>query len=38
MKNKVATQNQLVAHHAKCFLVTCMDFRLMDDITHFMDR
>lgn len=32
------TQDQLTAHQAKCFLVTCMDFRLIDDVTHFMDR
>jgi hypothetical protein len=32
------TQDQLTAVHAKCFLITCMDFRLIDDITHFMDK
>jgi hypothetical protein len=32
------TQDQLTAHQAKCFLITCMDFRLIDDVTHFMDK
>ena len=31
-KNKsMLTQNKLTAHHAKAFLVTCMDFRLFND-------
>jgi hypothetical protein len=34
----IETQDQHKAHNAKCFLVTCMDFRLIDDITHFMNE
>ena len=31
-KNKsMLTQNKLTAHHAKAFLITCMDFRLFND-------
>lgn len=32
------TQDQTTAKEAQCFLVTCMDFRLIDDIVHFMDK
>lgn len=31
------TQDQTHAHEAKCYLVSCMDFRLIDDIVNFMD-
>lgn len=31
------TQNQLVVHHAKAIVYSCMDFRLLDDIVRFMD-
>ena len=31
------TQDQTTAHSAQCFLVTCMDFRLIDDAVRFMD-
>ena len=34
---KMETQDQTTAHHAKCFLVSCMDFRLIDDTVRFMD-
>jgi carbonic anhydrase len=34
----ISTQDQTVAHNAKCFAVTCMDFRLIDDAVRFMDR
>ncbi len=32
------TQDQNTAHTANCFVVACMDFRLVDDVTHFMDK
>jgi len=32
------TQDQTVAHEAQCFMISCMDFRLLDDIVHFMDK
>jgi hypothetical protein len=32
------TQNQLTAHHASTYLVSCMDFRLLDDIVRAMDK
>lgn len=35
--SQIKTQNQEVAHNAQCYLITCMDFRLIDDIVHFMD-
>ena len=34
---KFATQDQLVAKHATTYLVTCMDFRLIDDVCRAMD-
>lgn len=34
----IKTQNQKTAHSAKCFVVSCMDFRLIDDVTYFMDK
>ena len=37
-KHKVRTQNQLTAHHASTYLVSCMDFRLLDDIVRAMDK
>mgnify|MGYP003430000071 CR=1 FL=1 len=36
--HKMPTQDQTIAHEAKCFAVTCMDFRLVDDATRFMDK
>ena len=35
--NFIPTQDQKTSHHAKCFLVTCMDFRLIDDSVYFMN-
>ena len=33
------TQNKMTAHHAKAFLVTCMDFRFInDEISHMVDH
>lgn len=32
------TQNQLTAHQASTYLVSCMDFRLLDDIVRAMDN
>ncbi len=34
----IPTQDQTSAHSANCFVVACMDFRLVDDVTHFMDK
>jgi carbonic anhydrase len=31
------TQDQLTAHHASTYIITCMDFRLLDDVVDFMD-
>jgi len=31
------TQDQTKAHNAKCFVIACMDFRLVDDNVHFMN-
>lgn len=33
----MATQDQTKAHSAQCFVVACMDFRLVDDTVHFMN-
>lgn len=38
MNKASRTQDQLTAHHAKVFLLTCMDFRLLDDIARFMNN
>lgn len=35
---KYQTQDQLTAHHASTYLITCMDFRLLDDIVKVMDE
>jgi len=35
-KRKVPTQDQMEAHKAKAILLTCMDFRLLDDMVYFM--
>ena len=37
-KLKYRTQDQLTAHHASTYLVSCMDFRLLDDIVRAMDK
>jgi carbonic anhydrase len=34
---KSPTQDQLSAHEAKAFMITCMDFRLIDDDVKLMD-
>ena len=34
----MATQNQLTAHSSQTFLITCMDFRLIDDACQAMDK
>lgn len=34
----IETQEKTTAHEAKTFLITCMDFRIQDDICNFMDR
>jgi carbonic anhydrase len=31
------TQNQLTAHTAKALVITCMDFRLIDDAVYFLN-
>ncbi len=36
-KSTYDTQNQLVAHESKCFMISCMDFRLIDDMVQAMD-
>ena len=36
--NKKNTQNQLKAHTAKAFVITCMDFRLIDDVGTYLDN
>ena len=36
-KKQMRTQDQTTAHHAQCFLVNCMDFRLIDDMVYFMN-
>ena len=33
-----STQNQLTAHHADAILLSCMDFRLIDEVATFMDN
>lgn len=35
---KYQTQNQLEAHSASTYLITCMDFRLIDDVVHCMNE
>lgn len=35
---KYPTQNQMTAHHARALVLNCMDFRLIDDLTHYFDR
>lgn len=38
MENKpMLTQDQKTAKTAKCFVMNCMDFRLIDDSAYFMD-
>ena len=32
------TQNQLIAHDAKAIVITCMDFRLIDDAVRYLDK
>ena len=32
-----STQNQLTAHTAKALVITCMDFRLIDDAVYFLN-
>ena len=33
------TQNKMTSHHAKAFLVTCMDFRFVnDEVNHMVDK
>ncbi len=31
------TQDQMTAHHAKAIVITCMDFRLIDDAVRYLD-
>ena len=31
------TQDQMTAHHAKAMVITCMDFRLIDDAVKYLD-
>ncbi len=31
------TQDQMTAHHAKAIVITCMDFRLIDDAVKYLD-
>ncbi len=33
----IPTQNQLTAHTAKALVITCMDFRLIDDAVYFLN-
>ena len=33
----IITQNQMEAHSARAFVLSCMDFRLLDDIVYFMN-
>jgi|688.fasta_scaffold12617_12 carbonic anhydrase len=34
----IETQDQLVAHKAKAMVLTCMDFRLIDDVVKYLDK
>lgn len=36
--NLIHTQDQLVAHDAKALVVTCMDFRLIDDAVRYLNK
>ncbi len=33
----IATQDQLIAHTAKALVITCMDFRLIDDAVNYLN-
>ena len=33
----IKTQNQLVAHNAKALVLSCIDFRLIDDMVYFLN-
>ena len=36
---RALTQNKMTAHHAKAFLVTCMDFRFInDEVSHMQEK
>jgi carbonic anhydrase len=35
--NTLITQDQLTAHTAKAIVITCMDFRLIDDVVRYLD-
>ena len=35
---KVETQDQMTAHKAKAIVITCMDFRLIDDAVRYLDN
>lgn len=35
---KNETQDQLTAHKSKAIVLNCMDFRLIDDLVHFLDN
>ena len=36
---RALTQDKMTAHHAKAFLVTCMDFRFInDEVNHMQDK
>jgi hypothetical protein len=37
MSEGLVTQDQLTAKTAKAMVLSCMDFRLLDDIVHFMN-
>jgi len=37
MYTPMRTQDQLTAHTAKALVITCMDFRLIDDAVHFLN-
>lgn len=37
INNNLITQNQMTAHHAKAIVITCMDFRLIDDAVRYLD-
>lgn len=34
---KFESQDQMTAHHAKAIVITCMDFRLIDDAVKYLD-
>jgi carbonic anhydrase len=38
LPKQIPTQDQLTAHFCKCFIISCMDFRLIDDLVRAMNN